>query len=120
MPGVVFSGGLDGHIRAHDTTDGRILWEFDTVREFETVNGIPGSGGAIDGPGPVVAAPEMVPVEVPASLSEERKAALADDLSAAIHHQLRFRATFELIDEGSFELIKGTTGKTKLVEETSS
>lgn len=55
IPGVVFAGGLDGHIRAHSTEDGRVLWDFDTVREFETVSGVPGRGGSIDGPGPVVA-----------------------------------------------------------------
>ena len=55
MPGVVFAGALDGHMRAHSTEDGRILWEFDTAQDFETVNGIPGRGGSIDGPGPVVA-----------------------------------------------------------------
>jgi len=55
MPGVVFAGGLDGHIRAYSTEDGRVLWDFDTARDFETVNGVPGRGGSIDGPGPVVA-----------------------------------------------------------------
>ena len=55
IPGVVFAGGLDGHLRAHSTEDGRVLWDVDTAREFETVNGVPGHGGAIDGPGPVVA-----------------------------------------------------------------
>ncbi len=56
IPGVVFAGSLDGHLRAHSTEDGRVLWDFDTAREFETVNGVPGRGGAIDGSGPVVAA----------------------------------------------------------------
>jgi polyvinyl alcohol dehydrogenase (cytochrome) len=55
IPGVVFSGGLDGVIRAYAAGDGRVLWEFDTVREFATVNGVVGQGGAIDGPGPTVA-----------------------------------------------------------------
>ncbi|MEX2284507.1 MAG: PQQ-binding-like beta-propeller repeat protein [Gemmatimonadota bacterium] len=55
MPGVVFAGGLDGHMRAYATADGRVLWDFDTAKEFPTVNGVPGRGGAIDGPGPVVA-----------------------------------------------------------------
>ncbi len=55
IPGAVFAGGLDGHIRAHATSDGRVLWDFDTVREYETVNGVAGRGGAIDGPGPVIA-----------------------------------------------------------------
>ena len=55
IPGVVFTGGLDGYIRAYSTKDGSRLWEFDTTGEFETVNGVPGQGGAIDGPGPVIA-----------------------------------------------------------------
>lgn len=55
IPGVVFSGSVDGHIRAYDTGDGRIIWDFDTARDFETVNGVRASGGSIDGPGPVVA-----------------------------------------------------------------
>ena len=55
IPGVVFAGSMDGHLRAHDARDGRVLWSFDTVREYETVNGVPGRGGAIDGPGAIVA-----------------------------------------------------------------
>jgi len=55
IPGVIFAGGLDGHIRAHAAADGRVLWDYDTAREFTTVNGVGGRGGAIDGPGPVVA-----------------------------------------------------------------
>jgi polyvinyl alcohol dehydrogenase (cytochrome) len=53
-PGVVFSGSLDGHLRAYSTRDGRILWDVDTAMEFQTVNGVKANGGAIDGPGPVV------------------------------------------------------------------
>jgi len=30
------------------------LWDFDTAREFETVNGVKGHGGSIDGPGAIV------------------------------------------------------------------
>ena len=54
IPGVVFSGSLDGHLRAYATGSGRIVWDVDTVREYQTVNGVKGNGGAIDGPGPVV------------------------------------------------------------------
>lgn len=54
IPGVVFSGAVDGHLRAYDATDGRIIWTVDTARDFPTVNGVPGSGGSIDGPGPTV------------------------------------------------------------------
>ena len=55
IPGIVFAGALDGHIRAYASADGNIIWDFDTNREFETVNGIKGKGGSIDGPPPLVA-----------------------------------------------------------------
>jgi polyvinyl alcohol dehydrogenase (cytochrome) len=55
IPGAVFSGSEDGHLRAFATTNGHILWDFDTARDFKTVNGVPGHGGAIDVAGPVVA-----------------------------------------------------------------
>jgi polyvinyl alcohol dehydrogenase (cytochrome) len=51
---VVFSGSVDGHLRAYSTADGRIMWDVDTAREYQTVNGVAGNGGAIDGPGPVI------------------------------------------------------------------
>jgi polyvinyl alcohol dehydrogenase (cytochrome) len=50
----VFSGALDGHVRAYSSRDGSILWDFDTARDYQTVNGVKGTGGAIDGPGAVV------------------------------------------------------------------
>jgi polyvinyl alcohol dehydrogenase (cytochrome) len=55
MPGVVFSGSVDGHLRAYDATDGRIIWDVNTARDFTTVNGEPASGGSIDGSGPTIA-----------------------------------------------------------------
>jgi polyvinyl alcohol dehydrogenase (cytochrome) len=54
IPGAVFSGSVDGHIRAYSTKDGSILWDYDTVRDFKTVNGVAAKGGSMDGPGPVV------------------------------------------------------------------
>lgn len=54
IPGVVFSGSLDGHLRAFSTEDGKVLWDFDTVRDFDTVNRVKAGGGGVDGPGPVV------------------------------------------------------------------
>jgi polyvinyl alcohol dehydrogenase (cytochrome) len=54
IPGVVFATSTDGHIRAHSAETGELLWEFDTMREFHTVNGVKASGGSIDGPGAVV------------------------------------------------------------------
>jgi polyvinyl alcohol dehydrogenase (cytochrome) len=55
IPGVVFSGSDDGHLRAFSTEEGRLLWDFDTIREYKTVNGAPGKGGSLDGAGPVIA-----------------------------------------------------------------
>lgn len=55
MPGVVFSGSVDGHLRAYAAKDGKLLWEFDTIRDFETVNGVKGRGGSLDAAGPAIA-----------------------------------------------------------------
>jgi polyvinyl alcohol dehydrogenase (cytochrome) len=56
IPGVVFSGGLDGHLRAYAASSGAIIWDVDTKRAYETVNGVAAQGGALDGPGAVVVA----------------------------------------------------------------
>ncbi len=55
VDGVLFAGSLDGHARAYHAQTGDIIWEYDTKRSFETINGVEGRGGAIDGPGPVIA-----------------------------------------------------------------
>jgi polyvinyl alcohol dehydrogenase (cytochrome) len=55
IPGVVFSPSNDGHVRAYNTADGKVVWDFNTIREYQTVNGAKGRGGSIDGPGVVVA-----------------------------------------------------------------
>lgn len=55
IPGVVFSGSVDGGLRAFSTKNGAVIWEYDTNREFQTVNGVPAKGASINGPGPVVA-----------------------------------------------------------------
>jgi len=54
IPGVVFAGGLDGYLRAFDSRDGSILWEYATDREFETGYGARGYGGSIESDGPLV------------------------------------------------------------------
>ena len=54
IPGVVFVGSQDGHLRAHDARDGSVLWDFDTVRDFESVDGIKAHGGSIGAPGPII------------------------------------------------------------------
>ena len=54
IPGVVFSGSVDGHFRAFLAKTGEIVWDFNTARDFETVNGVPGKGGSLDSAGPVI------------------------------------------------------------------
>ena len=55
LPGIVFAGSLDGHIRGYSSKDGKILWDYNTARDYETINGIKAKGGSIDGPAPVIA-----------------------------------------------------------------
>jgi polyvinyl alcohol dehydrogenase (cytochrome) len=55
IAGAVFSGSEDGHLRAFSTANGAIVWDYDTAREYKTVNGVPGHGGAMDVAGPVAA-----------------------------------------------------------------
>lgn len=55
IPGVVFSGGWDGVLRALSTEDGHVLWQYDTARDFETVNGVVGKGGSMGAAGPTIA-----------------------------------------------------------------
>jgi polyvinyl alcohol dehydrogenase (cytochrome) len=55
IPGLVFSGSVDGHLRGYNAETGEVVWDFDTVRDYETVNGTKAHGGSLDGPGPVLA-----------------------------------------------------------------
>jgi polyvinyl alcohol dehydrogenase (cytochrome) len=56
MPGVVFSGALDGHLRAYDSASGKVIWDVDTARAYDsTVNGVAARGGGMNGPGATVA-----------------------------------------------------------------
>ena len=52
--GLVFAGRLDGKLQAYDTATGKVVWETDTKRRFEGVNGVEGKGGSIDVDGPVL------------------------------------------------------------------
>jgi polyvinyl alcohol dehydrogenase (cytochrome) len=49
IPGVVFSGSWDGHMRAYATRDGAIVWDVDTANSFDAVNGVKANGGAVSG-----------------------------------------------------------------------
>jgi len=54
VPGVVFSGSMDGHLRAYSAKDGSILWDYDTLPSVPTVNGVKAHGGSMSGSGPTV------------------------------------------------------------------
>jgi polyvinyl alcohol dehydrogenase (cytochrome) len=54
IPGAVFSGSVDGHLRAYASETGKVLWDVDTACEFKTVNGEPAHGGSMDAGGPIV------------------------------------------------------------------
>ncbi len=54
IPGVVFAGAFDGHLRAYDAASGALLWDFDTNRAFDSVSGEVARGGSIESDGPVV------------------------------------------------------------------
>src|ERR1700730_5629337 len=55
IAGVVFSGSMDGHLRAYSTGDGSVIWDLDTLRDFETVNGVKAHGGSMNATGPTIA-----------------------------------------------------------------
>jgi polyvinyl alcohol dehydrogenase (cytochrome) len=54
IPGVAFSGSVDGHLRAYSATDGKVIWDFDSIGPYKTVNGVEAHGGSFDGPGPAI------------------------------------------------------------------
>lgn len=54
MPGVVFEGASDGTLYAVSAADGTMLWQFNTAQTLDTVNKVPGKGGAIATSGAVI------------------------------------------------------------------
>ena len=54
IPGVVFEGSGDGRLFAVSSTDGKLLWQFNTRQNFKTLNNVMARGGAIASSGAVV------------------------------------------------------------------
>lgn len=54
IPGVIFSGSFDGHLRAYDVNSGKVIWDFDTDRVYDGINHVSGHGGSIGSSGPTV------------------------------------------------------------------
>jgi polyvinyl alcohol dehydrogenase (cytochrome) len=55
VDGAVVQGSVDGILRVFSAATGATLWSYDTIRKFDTVNGIEGRGGSLDS-APYVAA----------------------------------------------------------------
>lgn len=49
IPGVVFAGHMDARLRAYDTSTGKVIWETDADRAFETISGAEAHGGSFGG-----------------------------------------------------------------------
>ncbi len=54
IPGAVFTGSVDGTMRAFSSADGALLWSYSSNHSFETINGVEAHGGSLGGPGPTV------------------------------------------------------------------
>ncbi|MBV9398141.1 MAG: PQQ-binding-like beta-propeller repeat protein [Bryobacterales bacterium] len=54
VAGAVFAGGWDGVLRVLATDTGKVLWEYNMVQEYKTVNGVPAKGGSTVAAGPTV------------------------------------------------------------------
>ena len=54
IPGVVFSGSIDGHLRGYATNSGEVMWDYNAAQEYESTNGVKTRGGSFDGPGPTI------------------------------------------------------------------
>jgi polyvinyl alcohol dehydrogenase (cytochrome) len=44
----VVAAGLDGRVYIYDAASGAVVWQYDTLRDFPTLNGVPGKGGGVD------------------------------------------------------------------------
>jgi polyvinyl alcohol dehydrogenase (cytochrome) len=54
ISGVAFSGSVDGHLRAYSAVNGTVIWDFDTARAYETINGVTARGGSMNVGGPAI------------------------------------------------------------------
>ena len=59
LPGALFCGSIDGHLRAYSTIAGKVIWDADTMRQYSSVSDEPAMGGA-PGHGGVIVVRGMV------------------------------------------------------------
>ncbi len=77
IPGIVFSGAWDGHLRAYAMRDGAIVWDVDTAGSVQAVNKAKASGGAISGYPVIVSGGMVYVVSGAASMTHPGNALLA-------------------------------------------
>lgn len=77
IPGIVFSGSWDGHMRAYAAKDGAIVWDVDTARTVDAVNNAKATGGAISGYPVIVSAGMVYVTSGAASMTHPGNALLA-------------------------------------------
>ncbi|MFL6076896.1 MAG: PQQ-binding-like beta-propeller repeat protein [Mycobacteriales bacterium] len=62
-PGLVYEGNADGKMRIYSARTGDTLWQYDAVRDYDGVNGVPGHGSALSGNGGAVISHGMLYVQ---------------------------------------------------------
>jgi polyvinyl alcohol dehydrogenase (cytochrome) len=62
-PGLVYEGSGDGKMRVFSAATGQVLWQYDVIRDFTTVNGVPAKGKALSGGGGAVVVDGMLYVQ---------------------------------------------------------
>ena len=55
IPGAVIAGHMDGWLRIYSGESGELMWELNTLQNFDTVSGEQAHGGSFSGGGPSVA-----------------------------------------------------------------
>jgi polyvinyl alcohol dehydrogenase (cytochrome) len=54
IPGAVFSGTMDGQFYAYAADSGKIIWQFNSVQDYATMNGVKANGGSMSNSGATV------------------------------------------------------------------
>ncbi|MDP3518454.1 MAG: PQQ-binding-like beta-propeller repeat protein [Pseudohongiella sp.] len=58
--GMIIASSLSGYLFAHDAATGELIWEYNTVQDYQTINGVAAKGGSIDATGPVLSGDYMI------------------------------------------------------------
>ena len=52
---IVITGSMDGYLEIMSSTDGKLLWSYDTWKTYNSTNGVEVEGGSLDTHGPMIA-----------------------------------------------------------------